>query len=221
VTPRSTIIFDLDGTLLDTLDDLSAAANAAISRHGLPTHTRDAYREFIGGGVENLIRQAIGAHADIERLTRVCLAEFQATYEQQWNVASKLYPGIPALLDELANRHCRLAILSNKPHEFTLKCVAHYFHNWAFSPVFGQREGIPKKPAPDAVHEIIQLLGCSPSDCLYVGDSCVDIETAKNSGVTAVGVAWGFRGPDELTAAGADIILQEPSELLEHCIANE
>jgi phosphoglycolate phosphatase len=118
------------------------------------------------------------------------------------------------MLDELSDRDCKLAVLSNKPHEFAVKCVAHYFGAWNFSPVFGQRDSIPTKPDPVAVHEIMELLGTTPEKTMYVGDSDVDMETAHRAGVTSAGACWGFRTMDELHAAGADYLLEHPSDLL-------
>jgi phosphoglycolate phosphatase len=213
---RTTILFDLDGTLLDSLEDIAAAANAALADRGLPTHDREAFRGFIGNGVANLFRRAIGdAHINREVEMRACLEKFQETYQLQWKVNSRPYDGIAELLNELVQRKCQLAVLSNKPHHFTVKCVDHFFANWPFTTVFGQRESVPKKPAPQAVYEIIELLGSSKEQCIYVGDSVVDIQTAQGAGIASAGAAWGFRGEEELNAAGADYVLQSPWDLLD------
>ena len=214
---RTTIIFDLDGTLLDTLDDLAAAANEALTERGLPTHETDTYRQFIGRGVENLVRRAIGEpHPDIDGETAACLAIFQETYSRQWNVRSTPYEGVAELLDELTQRKCQLAVLSNKPHDFAVKCVSHFFGKWEFEPVFGQRPDVPHKPDPTAVHEIISALATSHEQSIYVGDSDVDMETAGRSGVTSAGACWGFRTADELKSAGADHLLHHPLDLLKY-----
>lgn len=212
-----TVIFDLDGTLLDTLDDLAAAANAALQQRQLPTHSVEAYRQFIGRGVENLIRQAIGEqHPDVDQETKNCVALFREAYAQQWNVHSKPYAGVTTVLDRLADRGVRLAILSNKPHDFANQCAEHYFGDWNFRVVFGQRAGVPIKPDPTAVHEILRSLDTSADQCLYVGDSDVDMQTAQNAAVTACGACWGFRSREELGAAGANMLLDEPTDLLEY-----
>ncbi|MEO2007692.1 MAG: HAD family hydrolase [Pirellulaceae bacterium] len=212
---HTTILFDLDGTLLDTLEDIAAAANAALADRGLPTHDVESFRWFVGNGVENLFRRAIGdTHADQEAEASACMEKFQETYEFQWKVNSRPYDGVADMLDGLVQRNCRLAILSNKPHHFTIKCVEHFLSEWRFDAVFGQREGVPKKPDPQAVHEIIELLGSTSGQSIYVGDSIVDVQTAHRAEIVSAGAAWGFRGAVELHAAGADYVLQSPLDLL-------
>ena len=144
-----------------------------------------------------------------------CVSEFSVSYGRRWNENSQLYPGITALLDDLVRRNIPIAILSNKPHDFVGVCVSEFLSAWPFDPILGQREGIPRKPDPAGVIEVAAALGVSPEECIYVGDSSVDMLTARNSGAKAVGVAWGFRPVDELVEYGADQILDSPQQLLD------
>ena len=213
--PAQAVLFDLDGTLLDTLGDIAAAANAALALEGMPTHPAAAYRGFIGDGVDMLIRRALPLDQDHDaaRIAR-CVAAFHDTYATGWNVSSGPYPGIADLLDALAARKLPLAILSNKPHQFTRLCAAHYLDSWTWAAVFGQREGVPRKPDPIAALAIAHDLGILAAHFVYVGDSSVDMRTARNAGMKAVGVSWGFRSVEELRATGAEAIIDHPSELL-------
>ena len=213
--PAQAVLFDLDGTLLDTLSDIASAANAALALEALPTHPDAAYRQFIGDGVDMLFRRAFPPDQDPDaaRIDR-CVHHFHATYATSWNVASEPYPGITDLLDALTNLGLPLAILSNKPDEFTKLCAAHYLGDWSWRAILGQREGVPRKPDPTAALTIADHLGVAPADFVYVGDSSVDMRTAHAAGMLAVGVSWGFRSVEELQATGAQAILNHPLELL-------
>ena len=208
-------IFDLDGTLLDTLADIGNTANDVLTDRGHPTHDLDAYRHFIGDGVATLFTRILPEGVPTPELIADCVSEFGVTYGRRWNENSQLYPGIEELLKELVRREIPIAILSNKPHDFVGVCVAEFLPAWPFDPILGQREGIPRKPDPAGVLEVCEALGVSPGECIYVGDSSVDMLTAKNSGALAVGVAWGFRPVEELVEYGAAHILDTPSHLLE------
>lgn len=217
-TPRPTrvaaVLFDLDGTLLNSLADIAAAGNAALARVGAPPHPPADYRRFIGEGVNRLFEQSLPA--ELQDLTTIakCAAAFQETYAREWNQRSVLYPGIPELLSSLAQQSIQLAILSNKPHDFTVACVRHYLAAWRFSAVLGPHEGVPRKPDPTGAQRILRELNVQPQECLYVGDSGIDMQTAQAAGIYAVGVAWGFRPVEELRASGADLVLDVPDELL-------
>ncbi|HEX8203355.1 MAG TPA: HAD family hydrolase, partial [Isosphaeraceae bacterium] len=177
------VLFDLDGTLLDTLADIAAAANAVLSRHGLPAHPVEAYRRFIGDGVATLFHRALlPGHAEPERVAR-CVEDFRDVHGRIWNVSTRPYAGIPELLDALGARGLGLAILSNKPDEFTRLCAAEYLARWPFRAVLGQRAGIPRKPDPAGAWEIAGRLGLPTDRFLYVGDSAVDMETARRAGM--------------------------------------
>ena len=208
------VIFDLDGTLLDTLADIGNAANDVLAERGHPTHDFEAYRHFIGDGVATLFERILPEGLPTPELISECVSEFGISYSRRWNENSQLYPGIADLLDELVRRNVPIAILSNKPQDFVGVCVPEFLSAWPFDPVLGQREGIPRKPDPAGVIEVAESLQVSPEECVYVGDSSVDMLTARNSAAFAVGVAWGFRPVDELVEYGASRILDSPLQLL-------
>ncbi|MFO0950615.1 MAG: HAD family hydrolase [Isosphaeraceae bacterium] len=210
------ILFDLDGTLLDTLDDIADAANAVLEAGGFPTHPTADFRRFIGEGVAVLFRRALpqgAADAEPELVAR-CVARFQVEYGERWHVKSRPYDGIPELLDALTARGLTLGLLSNKPDDFTRRYGEHYLARWPFRVVLGAREGVPRKPDPTSALEVAARLGLPPAAIVYVGDSAVDVETAVRSGMIPVGVSWGFRPVEELRAAGARMILDRPHDLL-------
>ncbi len=213
--PPLAVLFDLDGTLLDTLTDIASAANAALAGENMPIHPDADYRRFIGDGVAMLFRRALPpdqdhADAQIDR----CVGRFHETYATSWNVATKPYPGIADLLDALTGHNLPLAILSNKPDEFTRLCAGAYLGRWKWEAVVGQREGVPRKPDPTSALAIANQMGIAPADFLYVGDSSVDMRTARASGMKAVGVSWGFRSVEELRSTGAEAIIDHPLDLL-------
>lgn len=209
------VIFDLDGTLLDTLADIGNSANQVLADRNQPMHSLEAYRHFIGDGVATLFHRILPGDAPDSDLIAECVLEFAVAYGRKWKENTSVYPGVPELLGELTRREIPIAILSNKPHEFVGVCVGEFLSHWPFEPVLGQREGVPRKPDPAGVIDVCQALDVAPERCAYVGDSSVDMLTAKNSGTLAVGVAWGFRPVDELIEYGADRILEEPAQLLE------
>lgn len=208
-------IFDLDGTLLDTLADIGNAANDVLTDRGHATHDLDAYRQFIGDGVATLFKRILPDGTSTPEVIADCVSEFGVTYGRRWNENSQLYSGVEELLSELVQREIPIAILSNKPHDFVGVCVAEFLSAWPFVPVLGQRDGVPRKPDPAGVLEVCEALGVASKECVYVGDSSVDMLTAKNSGAMAIGVAWGFRPVEELVEYGAARILETPSQLLE------
>lgn len=206
------VIFDLDGTLLDTLTDIMESVNLILEEHNFPTHELQAYKYFIGNGIEELTRKAFPPNisdTDFEGY----LLEVSKEYSSRQTLRTKPYDGIIDMLKELNRLNIRLAILSNKPHEFTLPTVEHFFPSITFDMVFGARQGIPHKPAPDAVFEILDTLNLKKEDCLYVGDTATDMQTAVSAGIKAVGVSWGFRPVEELKDAGANWIVDYPKEI--------
>jgi phosphoglycolate phosphatase len=209
------VIFDLDGTLLDTLADIGRAANEVLARLDFPTHPLDAYRYFVGDGVGMLFTKALPAGAVREDVLARCGAEFREAYGRGWNVETRVYDGVPELLDELANRGRKLAVLSNKPDSFTKDCVRHYLSAWRFEAVLGQREGVPRKPDPAAAGEILNQLATPAEQVLYLGDTAVDMQTARAAGVYPVGALWGFRPAEELVEAGAEVLIEHPLQLLD------
>lgn len=208
------VIFDLDGTLLDTLADLADAANRVLAANGYPKHPEQDYRWFVGDGSALLITRALPPdHRDAENV-RACLERLLADYNQHWDCKTAPYPGIMELLETLQARQLKLAVVTNKPHRFTGKMIAHYFPKTSFDPIFGQREGIPKKPDPTQALAAAQQMQVAPQNCLFVGDSAVDIETARRAGMQAIGASWGFRPKSELIDAGADHIIDHPMDVL-------
>jgi phosphoglycolate phosphatase len=208
------VIFDMDGTLLDTLEDLAECMNRVLVRAGLPSHPVEAYKHFVGDGMVNLVKRVLpeSRHEDstIEKL-RAGMAE---EYSTHWADKTDLYPGIGDLLDELVRRKIRRAILSNKPHEFTTVIAGRYFDTWRFDPVFGARDGTPSKPDPAAALEICRLWELDPKEILYVGDTNTDMQTARRGGMFALGVLWGFRTARELEENGAQSLIEEPAQML-------
>lgn len=208
------VIFDLDGTLLDTLPDIAAAANEVLIDLDLPVHSTEDYRTFIGLGVNVLFEQAIPEAVRNGQLVKECASRFFETYERQWNQRTRPYEDIVELLNELQAADCRLAVLSNKPDSFAKKCIARYFSRYPFFPIFGQREDVGRKPNPQAVWEIVELFDGCLDETLLLGDTAVDIQTAKNAGVFAVGATWGYRPRDELIVAGANVLIDRPLDLI-------
>ena len=209
---RSAVIFDLDGTLIDSLDDLTAAANHAIAPYGIGAHDRNACRMMIGDGAEMLIRRALGDdHA--EDLSDA-LERFKQFYAQHMTDHTRLYPGVAELLDALTQQKIPMAVLSNKPHTATKRVVSDLLDRWSWTDVVGQRDGIPIKPDPTAALAMCEQCSWPIHQCWFVGDSANDILTGRHAGMTPVGVTWGMRPKQELTEAGAQILIDHPSELL-------
>ncbi len=212
--PFKAIVFDLDGTLLDTLEDLADSTNAALAAMGLPEHPVDAYRYFVGDGLENLVRRTMGSRAgDPAEVARgVELARRE--YARRWADKSKPYAGVPELLDELTARGIPMAIFSNKPDEFTQLCVTRLLPSWRFAAVRGATAEFPKKPDPAGALAVATKLGVAPADVLYLGDTNTDMRTAIAAGMYPVGALWGFRTADELRDAGAAVLVKSPMDLL-------
>lgn len=207
------VIFDLDGTLLNTIDDLATSTNHALHRYGFPTHALTEYPYFVGNGVNKLLERALPeAERTKERIQQV-RKDFIAYYEVHNTDLTRPYPGIPELLEELHKQGFDLAVASNKYHQGTVELIKYYFGAIAFKAVLGQQEGIPAKPDPQIVRQILSLTETDPDDVLYVGDSGVDMQTAANSGITSVGVTWGFRPRLELEENGACFIAESPQEI--------
>lgn len=209
------VVFDLDGTLLNTLADIAHASNLALADLGMPTHGLNDYRRFIGEGISTLFQRALGSESANEPLVEQCVLRFREHYARAWNVNTQPYEGVAELLDRLVERETPLGLLSNKPHEFTRKCVDFYLGRWPFGVVLGQREGVPRKPDPTAALEIARTLGATAERCVYVGDTATDMQTAKRSGMYPVGVAWGFRPTSELWEHGAAVVIERPIQLLD------
>lgn len=207
------VIFDLDGTLLDSLGDLAASTNYALKHFGYQEHDCETYRYFVGDGITKLIERALPPDArEQEKITQV-RAEFISYYQAHKTELTRPYPGICELLNELHHQGIMLAVASNKFHEATRELIHFYFENGTFDVVLGQRDDRPAKPHPAIIEEILGITGNRKEETLYVGDSEVDMHTATNSGIESVGVTWGFRPRAELEANGADHIVNSPMEI--------
>jgi len=209
-------MMDLDGTLLDTLQDLADSMNSTLADFGFPVHELEKFRYFVGEGMENLVKRSLpdSVRTDPDLVSR-CFEMMRRTYERNWNAKTRPYPGIPELLDALTARGLKMAVLSNKPHDVVQKVVSGLLPGWRFDAVMGERPPVPRKPDPTSALEIAKRLGVDPGACLYLGDTAVDMKTADAAGMYAVGALWGFRGAEELIAGGARKLVSKPLELLE------
>lgn len=207
------VIFDLDGTLLNTIADLAAATNYALKQYGLPTHNEEEYKFFVGNGINKLFERALPEDKRNDEYVMKIRSEFVPYYDAHNSDLSKPYPGMNSLLAELQKNNIQIAVASNKYQAAAVKLVKHYFPEINFCEILGQREGVPSKPDPTIVNEISEHAGISKKEIVYVGDSCVDMETGKNAGVKTVGVSWGFRPRTELEAYKPDFIANDAKEL--------
>ena len=205
-------IFDLVGTLADTLADIAEAVIAGLSSMDLPTHPEEAYRDWVGEGVEHLAALAMPAshHPQMGELVR----RFRAYYAEHVVQKSRAFPEVPAVLEALRAKGVLLAVLSNKMDLLTRRIVQVCFGDALLHPVYGERQGVARKPDPSAALGIASELGVEPARCLFVGDTAVDMNTARAAGMYGVGVTWGFRGREELEQSGAKVIIEAPGELL-------
>jgi len=215
LTNYKAVLFDLDGTLLDTLTDLADATNRALHRLGFPGHPRDGFRYFIGDGVETLIQRVLPKeHCDASTMAE-CATLMRKEYGQCWAATTRPFEGIPELLDALTARGIPMAVLSNKPDEFTKLCVAQLLPGCQFAAVLGAGPSLPRKPDPTGAREIARRLGVVPGEFAYLGDTNTDMRTAVAAGMFPVGALWGFRSADELAASGAKVLLKKPLDLLQ------
>lgn len=211
---KSLVIFDLDGTLLNTIDDLGEAANYALSQCGFPTHNISSYPQYVGNGVTKLLERILPKECrSVENIEKL-RTHFIEYYNSHDTIHSKPYQGIPELLKVLSQRGIKLAVASNKYHEAVVRLINHYFPNETWVAVEGHKEGYQVKPDPSIVFDIL-LKSPTPKDkVLYIGDSGVDMDTARRAGVESVGVTWGFRSASELRSHQANHIISTPSEIL-------
>jgi phosphoglycolate phosphatase len=210
------VIFDLDGTLLDTLEDLADAANATLARFGFPGHSTDAYRYFVGEGLMTLVERILPEKNRSQPEITACMDTFLQLYSRSWDLKSRPYAGIMEMIQQLRKAGMRLGVLSNKPHAFTQLCVQRFFDSGTFDFVHGQREGVPKKPDPYGAKEIAALMQLEPQQMLYVGDTATDMQTGNRAGMFTMGVLWGFRDRQELEKNKAGKIITHPSEIVDH-----
>lgn len=209
----TTCIFDLDGTLVDSLADLADATNIVLQKYGFPTHQIEAYRQFVGDGVNMLLQRALPE--DKKGLVLACRKYFDEVYNEICLTKTRPYPGIEQLLAKLKNQGKQLAIVTNKPDALAKKITNYLFPN-SFVYVYGNSDAYPRKPDPFLINKVIELLSVNKDEVLYIGDSDVDMFTGKNAGVKTMGVAWGFRGKEELLASGADIVVENPKMIGEY-----
>mgnify|MGYP001567946415 FL=1 len=208
------VLFDLDGTLLDTLEDIADSTNRALDYFGFPQHKAEAYKYFIGDGREALAVRALPEHNRDTATVGKLVARMGEEYAAHWSDNTRPYKGVPELLDALTALGISISILSNKPHDFTELMVSRLLRQWRFHIVVGALPDIPKKPSPVAALDIAKRLNLKPGEFLYVGDSDVDMKTAVSAGMYPVGAVWGFRTAQELVAGGAKVLIEKPTDLL-------
>ena len=209
------VFFDLDGTLLDTLQDIADSANAALERLGHEQHPTAAYRHFVGSGMAALAERILPPTANEQDAASQCLKILREEYGRRWDQTTRPYNGIASMLGELQSTGMPLCVLSNKPHDFTCLTVERLLGDWTFAHVRGVDDATPPKPDPQGALTLTNKMGVEPSRCLYVGDTSIDIQTAHAAGMISVGVTWGFRDEQELRANDAHHIIHTPSELLD------
>lgn len=206
----ATYLFDMDGTLLDTLADLTAAVNHTLEQYGYPRRTIEQVRKGLGNGAAKLVAAMLPQGEETPGFADI-MRDYRAWYQAHACVETCPYPGVPEMLERLRQRGCKVAIVSNKPHGAACELAERFFPG---VPTFGERPETPRKPAPDMVFHALAALGAGKENAVYVGDSEVDVQTARNAGLPVIGVAWGFRGREALAAAGAETIVDTAAELL-------
>jgi len=212
------IIFDLDGTLLNTIDDIADSMNDVLGRHGLPPYPVEAYKLMVGDGAAILVLRATEGTETAGHLLRQMEEEFVAEYARRQADKTAPYPGIPELLEGLAARRVKMAVYSNKPHASAIGVVSQYFPGIKFDAVIGQRPGYPVKPDPGGALEILEIMSLPREEVLYIGDTATDMRTAAAAGLQAIGALWGFRGKAELEESGATLFAQEPADVLAYFV---
>jgi len=219
------VIFELDGTLLDSLKGITDAINILLTRMQYPVHTLDTYKYFVGDGIKELVRRSLPTDWDEQfnpkDETKIDLAldelvkEFRTIYDETWPQQSPPYAGVLEMLTLLSQSNIDMAVLSNKSDDFTKRMVTALLPNIPFKVVLGTRPGIPRKPHPDSALEIVQIFGVQPQETLFLGDTSVDMQTAQNAGMVPLGALWGFRTAEELLKNGAKALLRQPLDLMD------
>ncbi len=211
-SPRG-VIFDLDGTLVDSLESIAFSMNSVLTARGLPTHTEKTYRFFVGDGLEKLVRRSLPVKYCRKTDIPALIEAYRTEYQQIWLQKTPLYPGIPDLLNFLLTNRIAMTILTNKSEDTAQRIAIKLLGKWPFARVSGAKPGMPLKPDPMAALEICQSLDIPAAQMIFVGDSGVDMETGKQAGMISVGALWGFRDEKELLNAGARLVIQQPMEL--------
>ena len=217
VAGKKTIIFDLDGTLIDSLEDIAVCMNQVLKELNLPIHEMNDYKYFVGGGISILVDNSLNAlNKEItDELKEKVTQRFKDIYDQKLHLKTKAYDGIYELLDELVTLDCNIGILSNKPHEFTVQYANSLFSKYNIKEVHGQKSDVPKKPDPIAAISIANSFNIPCEEIYFVGDTMVDMQTAVNANMIGIGVLWGFRDEKELMENGADFIVKHPLDILD------
>ena len=211
-------IFDLDGTVLDTVHTIAYYGNYALQKNGIEPIDDEEYKYFAGNGAVNLIKRALRFRGCLtDEIFQKVFADYNAAYNANTSYLTAPFDGMQETLDAIKAMGTKMAILSNKPHFATCGVITSLFGEGYFDCVYGQREDVPIKPDPTAVLQIMDELNAKPEECLYIGDTGTDMKTGKNAGLCTVGVLWGFRGKDELQESGAETIIEKPQQLLD-CI---
>lgn len=211
---QKAIVFDLDGTLLDTLEDIAISANHALVTLGFEAQEISKYRYFVGEGVVKLFENIFSPNPQSPELLQQAVNLFEVHYAKQFQQTTKLYDGISKLLTFCQARGLKMAVLSNKPDSFTKKCVLKYLRQWHFEAVFGARENVPRKPHPQGAFDVAEVLHVNPDECYYLGDTMIDMQTANGSGMIAIGALWGFRDEEELRTHGARYLAKTPLDVI-------
>jgi phosphoglycolate phosphatase len=210
------VIFDMDGTLLDTIEDIADSMNTALSCLGFATHPREKYLEFIGEGIEILAMKALPEDKRSEESISRAVDSMREVYRSGWSVKTQPYPGIPELLDALAGRGIKFSILSNKMDSFTKEMAKILLGSWIFQEVRGLIPGCPRKPDPYGARMCAERMGVDPKQCIFLGDSGIDMETATRAGMAPFGALWGYQDREILLSKGAIVLLEDPGNLIDY-----
>jgi phosphoglycolate phosphatase len=213
-TPTQAVIFDLDGTLIDSLADIAESINLMLDDHKFPRRESEIFKQMVGDGMEKLVERALPEDQRNDQMITTCVEEYRAHYAKIWQRETTPYPGIIEALATLRSRGHKLGVISNKAHRFTVLMTEHYFGRECFDLILGQRNEVPRKPDPAGAHELAAQLGVELAACAYIGDSGIDMQFACNSGMRAIGVTWGFRSEDELRENGANMLVRSAGELV-------
>ena len=212
--PYKAVIFDMDGTLLNTLKDITNSMNRSLRHFNYPVHNIATYKKFIGDGIDTLAYRVLPIKQRNEKNVQKLISLFSEYYDRHWCDETELYPGISALLNCLKKHSVKMAILTNKPHDFAIEMSNFFLSKWYFSKILGANERMQKKPAPEMAYNLCKDLQIEPKESIFIGDSDIDIKTAKASGMLPVGVAWGFRPIKELKDSGANYVINNPLEFV-------
>ena len=216
---KKLIIFDLDGTLIDSIQDIAISTNQVLEELGFETHPLDAYTNFVGDGAMILLKNALKPDVS-EEILQKALKLFKKFYGDKIHKNTQPYDGIYEMLDTISNKDLQLAILSNKPHMFTVEFIEYFFKEYPFIEVHGQKEEVPKKPNPQGIFNIAQNLNIQLTDTIFVGDTPTDMKTAKNAKVTSIAVSWGYRGVEELQKSNPDFLVKDTKGLTKLLLEN-